>query len=378
MYILSIGRAFPEKSTGMIGIFEYEQAVALKKAGNKVIYAFSDNRSVKVIRTVKPYRNSKDGIEIYGRRLPIKGLPEGLFSKIKSAEFKKLVKTIIDENGVPDVIHIHFPLLTITSEIFGFLKTLGCKIVVTEHWTKVQKKELSSRKKELLCELAEKVDAFICVSSLLKKSVLELTGTKRNILVIPNMVSDEFGYADSRETDSSSYKFISISRLVPVKRFNIAIEGFTKAFKGNKDIKLTIVGDGKLYSSLKKQINSLGMSDQIIMTGFKKREEVAELLAESDCYVSASILETFGVPFIEAWVTGLPCIGVKGGPIDELFNSENGYLFKSDDSDDLAEVMKKMYAEKERFNRKNISENAVSLFSSSSVAARLLEVFENA
>ena len=114
------------------------------------------------------------------------------------------------------------------------------------------------------------------------------------------------------------------------------------------------------------------------MTGFKKREEVAELLAESDCYVSASILETFGVPFIEAWETGLPCIGVKGGPIDELFNSENGYLFKSDDSDDLAEVMKKMYAEKERFNRKNISENAVSLFSSSRVAARLMEVFEYA
>lgn len=377
MYILSIGRAFPEKSTGMIGIFEYEQAIALKKAGNKVIYAFSDNRSVKVIRTIKPYRNSKDEIEIYGRRLPIKGLPEALFRKIKSAEFKKLMKTIIDENGVPDVIHIHFPLLTTTKDIFEYLKVLGCKVVVTEHWTQVQKKELSFRKKEFLCELVEKADDFICVSSLLKKSVLELTGTKRNILVIPNMVSDEFGYADARDVSRKGYKFISIGRLVAVKRFNIVIEGFTKAFKGNKDVSLILVGDGKLYNSLKKQINSLGMSEQITMTGFRKREEVAGLLAESDCYVSASILETFGVPFIEAWVTGLPCIGVENGPIDELFNNENGVLFKADDPDDFAKAMKKIYAEKDRFNRKAISEKAVSLFSSSSIAEKLLEVFEN-
>lgn len=374
MYILTIGRAFPEKKTGMIGIFEYEQAKALSKAGNKVVYGFCDNRSVKVFRKVGKFRNTQDNIEIYGRFLPVGGLPEKLHGKFKTPEFKKLIQTIIDEQGKPDVIHIHFPLLTLTSEIFEYLKGLGCKIVITEHWTKVQIKEISPFKEKLLCELADNADAFICVSSLLKKSVCEITNTKNEVYVVPNMVSDEFS-CSVKKNNSDKFDFVAVGRLVDVKRFNIDIDGFTKAFRGNKNVKLKIIGDGVLRSSLNTQIENLGMQNQIEMMGFKNRDEVARIVAESDCHVSASILETFGVPFIEGWVTGIPSIGVKGGPIDEHFNENNGLLYEADNSDALAEAMRQVYNSRDKYDRKAISEWAVSMFSSRCVADRLVEIF---
>lgn len=376
MYILTIGRAYPEKKTGMIGIFEYEQAKALSNTGNKVVYGFCDNRSLKVFRKVGKFRKTQDNVEIYGRFLPVGGLPEKLHGKFKTAEFKKLMELIISEQGKPDVIHIHFPLLTITSEIFDYLRTLGCRIAITEHWSKVQKKEVSAYKKQLLCKLADNAEAFICVSSLLKKSVCELTNTKKEIYVVPNMVSDDFSYAE-KKNNSDVFNFVAIGRLVDVKRFNIDIDGFTKAFKGNKNVKLKIVGDGVLRSSLESQIKNLDMQDQIEMLGFKNRDEVAAITAECDCHVSASILETFGVPFIEGWVTGLPSIGVKNGPIDEYFNEGNGVLFDADNSDALAEAMKQVYNNRDKYDRKAISEWAVSMFSSRCVADRLVEIFIN-
>ncbi|MBO5320068.1 MAG: glycosyltransferase [Ruminococcus sp.] len=374
MYILTIGRAYPEKKTGMIGIFEYEQAKALSNTGNKVVYGFCDNRSLKVFRKFGKFRKTQDNVEIYGRFLPVGGLPEKLHGKFKTAEFKKLMELIISEQGKPDVIHIHFPLLTITSEIYDYLRTLGCRIVITEHWSKVLKKEISLYRKQLLCKLADNADEFICVSSLLKKSVCELTNTKKEIYVVPNMVSGDFTYAE-KKNNSDIFSFIAVGRLVELKRFDIDIEGFTKAFKGNKNVKLKIVGDGVLRSSLESQIKNLGMQDQIELLGFKNHDEVAGIVADCDCHVSSSVLETFGVPFVEGWVTGLPSIGVKNGPIDEYFNESNGVLFDADNSDALAEAMKQVYNNRDKYDRKAISEWAVSMFSSRCVADRLVEIF---
>lgn len=375
MYILTIGRAYPEKKTGMIGIFELEQAEALSAAGNKVIYAFSENRSVKVIHKISKFKKIKNNVSIYGRFLPAKGLPEKLFNKIKASEFKKLMKLITDENGIPDVIHIHFPLLTVNSEILEYLKTLGCKIICTEHWSKVQKKELSAERKKFLKEITEKSDAFICVSQPLKKSVIEITGTDKNIYVLPNMVSSSFFLREKKP--NNKFTFAAVGRLVEAKGFDTVIKAFEKTFRDKNNVYLKIIGDGKLYNSLKGLINNLGMNENIEMTGFMENSRVAEILGESDCYVSGSVFETFGVPFIEAWVTGIPSIGYKTNPINEYFNESNGVLFDSGNVESLAEAMKKVYSLREKYSRKEISQTAVKNFSSEKVAEKIMEIIRN-
>lgn len=375
MYVLTIGRAYPDEKTGMIGIFEFEQAVALSNiASYRTVYSFCDTRSIIHLPRYGYVKMKKNEVAVYGYHLPIRGIPHIIFSKIKKNYYEKLLKRIIKEEGVPDVIHIHFPLLTLTEEIWDMFKKLNRPIIVTEHWSKVQTKELTPRQHKLLIRVVNEADQFICVGDLLKKGVVELTNTSKDIKVIPNMFSSMFFYEEA-DYENDNYEIITIGRLVDSKRFDLVIDAFTKAFKNNSNVHLKIAGDGRLFNKYNKQIKLLGMEDQITMVGFLSREETSKLIRKSDLFVSASVLETFGVPFIEAMACGKPVIGIKNGPLDKYINKENGVLFEQDNLDDLTRVLKDVYENRKSYDGKMISKNAINLFSEEKIINQLNEVF---
>lgn len=376
MYILTIGRTYPDKKTGMMGIFEFEQAVALSNIEHKAVYSFCDTRSIIHLRKYGYVNMKKSDVTVYGYHLPIRGIPHIIFSKIKKRYYERLLKKIIKNEGVPDIIHIHFPLLTLTEEIWDLFKDLNRPIIVTEHWSRVQTKELTSQQHKLLKVVVNEADQFICVGDLLKKGVVELTDTTKDIQVIPNMFSPIFFY-ENQDVKNDDYQFITIGRLVESKRFDLLIDAFTMAFKNKTDVSLLIAGDGLLFNKYKKQIKNLGMQDRIVMAGFLSRKETANLIRKSDTFVSASVLETFGVPFIEAMACGKPVVGIKNGPLDKFINVKNGILFEQDDVEDLARALIDVYQNRESYDGEIISKNAINLFSEEKVIKQLNEIFVN-
>lgn len=376
MYALVIGRAYPNINTGMMGIFEFEHAKSLKKHGCKVVYAFCDTRSIRSLQKFGHYNITSDYVEVNGYHLPIKGIPYKLFSKIKRNYYKKILNEIISEKGIPDIIHVHFPLLNLSKEIWNLLNELKRPIVVTEHWSKVQTKNINSIQTNFLKKVVKESAEFICVGDQLKKSVIELTGTNKDIKVIPNMISSEFFYTNTGTKNPNKFNFISVGRLVELKRFDLIIDAFTSAFKENKDIQLTIVGDGLLHNKLKRQITKLGMNDQIQMTGFLSRNKTAEMIRQSDALVSASVLETFGVPFIEAMACGKPIIGVQESSIEKYINESNGVLFKPDNLEDLEKTLTQMYQKRNSYNGEKISKKAYELFSEEAVTKKLIKMYQ--
>ncbi|MEJ8767645.1 glycosyltransferase [Oceanobacillus sp. HCA-5259] len=377
MYVLTIGRSYPSKATGMMGIFELEQARALSNNGCEVTYVFCDTRSIKSLRKYGNFRGKTDDVNIYGQHLPIGGLTQNIFEKIKSRYLKKVINKAISNHGFPDVIHVHFPLLTLTEEIWKFLRSFNRPIVVTEHWTKVQTKSLEPFRISFLNKVVDEANEFICVGEPLKKSVFELTHTEKHIRVIPNMVSPLFYFqqATGNNEKSNQFEFITVGRLVEVKRFNVVVEAFSKAFSNNKNVHLTIVGGGPLYDKLNQQVQNLDMKDQISLLGFLSREETAKKVRKSDAFVSASVLETFGVPFIEAMASGKPVIGAVGGAIDTYIDESNGLLFQADNVDDLSKSLKFMVDNRMNYNERQIAEKADHLFSENAVAKNLIDTF---
>ncbi|MBR6580133.1 MAG: glycosyltransferase [Ruminococcus sp.] len=378
MRIWVIGRTVPEVKTGMMGIFEFEQAQALQRYGEdvQVSYLFADNRSVKVLRTCGKDCRIKDEVALCGNYLPVGGLPQCLFQPLKSSCMLNAIKKC-EKNGAPDAIHVHFPLLTMTEKIWKKLKSYGVPVLVTEHWSKVQTKNLETFRVNLLKKIVYEASEFICVGHLLRKSVMELTGTKRDISVIPNMVSPLFFPANENSNDDK-FRFFAVGRLVPGKRFDIVIEAFAKSFKDNENVQLIVAGGGELADVLKNQIKNLGIEKQVTMTGPIEREKVAELMRQVDCFVSASVLETFGVPFIEAWCSGKPVIGVKPSSIEVYLHDANGILVPPDDVDSMAQAMIFMKNERNRFSSDSIASEAEKKFSQSSVAMDLLQRMKNA
>ena len=60
----------------------------------------------------------------------------------------------------------------------------------------MQAKTINNREKERLTKYAKGADEFICVGSPLRKSVVELTQTDKQISVIPNVVENIFHPAE--------------------------------------------------------------------------------------------------------------------------------------------------------------------------------------
>jgi len=376
MYALVIGRAYPDEKTGMMGIFEFEQAAAISNIGIKTVYSFCDTRSIKLLRKLNYTSFQKGNVSVYGYHLPIGGIPRPIFEKLKNSHFKKVLKRIINDHGTPDIIHIHYPLLNLTDGIWEMLKKLNRPIIVTEHWSKVQTKSIEYYRCDLLKKIVNESDTFMCVGNLLKKSVIELTNTKKEIHVMPNMVNPTF-YLEEKLQENNHFDFISIGRLVADKRMSFVIDAFSRAFSENSNIKLHIVGDGPLFDKLKQQINKLNMNGRVTLHGFLSREETANLIRSSDAFVSASILETFGVPFIESMACGKPVIGIKNGPIDNYINDTNGVLFEKDNLNSLTESLKRMYNYRNKYNGLHISKKAKEFFSERAIVGKLVDIYDS-
>src|SRR5699024_3735883 len=182
-------------------------------------------------------------------------------------------------------------------------------------------------------------------------------------------------YYEPNTKSNNSFHFITIGRLVEAKRFKLVVQAFAEAFTNEGNVHLDIVGDGPLYNEIKQEITKNGLQHKIIMHGFLSRKETANLLRKSDVFVSASVLETFGVPFIEAMACGKPVIGIKNGPIDRYINKNNGLLFDADNKEELKMILISIYQNYTYYNNKEISNVAKDIFSENSIVNSLKKIY---
>lgn len=373
MYTLVIGRAFPAKETGMMGIFEFEQAELLASKGNKTVYAFVDTRSVKRLKKFNKINFIKKDLSVIGYHIPIGGIPKFIFEKVKKLYFKALLKNIIEKYGVPDVIHVHFPLLNLTKDIWAHLKEFNVPIIVTEHWSKVQKKEIENHYVDLLRKIVKESSEFLAVGTSLRDSIIELTNTDREIPIIHNMVSNIFDYK-RLNVQNKQYRFIAIGRIIPEKRFDELIKIFYKTFKDNNGVELVIIGDGPSKNMLTKIIKQYKLTEKITLKGFLSREDIVKELQRSDTYVSSSEIETFGVPYIEALSCGKPIIGKKNGVIENIVkNDKFGKIY--DELSELEYAMKYVYQNKKIYDPLQISKEIKMQYGQENVYKQLNQIY---
>lgn len=107
-----------------------------------------------------------------------------------------------------------------------------------------------------------------------------------------------------------------------------------------------LVGDGELRDELQTQIETLGLSEVVRITGYVDRETVQGLIQESrvSCLpaVRAQNGDTDGIPFVlmEAMAMGRPVVATPIGGIQELISDGgDGYLVAPGDAEQLANAL---------------------------------------
>lgn len=375
MFVLIISRGYPTEKYIGNGIFEFDQAKALAKAGCKVVLACVDLRSIRRRRKWGFERLLKDGIDIYAVNIPLGKVPHKLLSCFGRWGIKRLYKRIVAEHGKPDIIHAHFAAM---ADIAFALKPIAqSKYIVTAHD--------GYPKKPLWMQQVEKniypaYGCVIAVSDFVSQNLQEL-GVRTK--VIYNMLDNIFisNYHKNRPL-SEALTFVFVGSLEDHKHPLMCIEAFWKAFKsenfmyGQKRIKLNIIGNGVLMSKCQHLIHELGVDEHVHMLGGLLRKDIMNIFYQSNCFVLPSELETFGVVYIEAMASGLPVIATRCGGPEGFVDDTNGVLIPVNDEQALIDAFRYMRENIGKYDSTKIAEETVKKFSPEAVAKQLVELYE--
>ncbi len=149
----------------------------------------------------------------------------------------------------------------------------------------------------------------------------------RNICVIPN--SRTFQPLKDRDTSVCHNTVLAVGRYNTQKAFDRLIDVWagvcsSKDYPGGW--KLRIVGDGELRDELQHKIESLGLSNSVLLGGAET--EMQSVYSGSDIYAMTSLYEGLPMVLLEAQAAGLPIVSMacKCGPRDVVTDGKDGFL----------------------------------------------------
>lgn len=373
MRIYIVARGYPTKRFKTNGIFEFDQAIALKKRGHEVVFLVLDLRSIRRKRKWGNESKKVEGIFIEALNLPLGRIPNKWLYILGEIGLKKLYKRCVHKYGKPDVIHSHFADISYITNM-ALSKEKSVK-VITEHASVIHNDLVKNSDKIRYKRAYHMADEVIAVSSSLASVMFNEYQIKCK--VIPNIVNiTELGIKNTftlAQNSKTKYAFVSVGRLTKEKGMIHLVESFVSCFNMDEDVQLIIVGDGVEKKCLEEIIRRNKREKQIILLGTKSRCEIAEILCKSDCFVLPSESETFGVVYAEAMVFGIPVIGTRCGGPEDFIDSESGILVDVNDESELKEALLFMKANSNKLYNKEIIKNRIKNICSEEIIGAQLE-----
>lgn len=141
-----------------------------------------------------------------------------------------------------------------------------------------------------------------------------------------------------------------MARMEPYKGHKFLIEAAEILKNNNKDIKVLIAGAGGNTEELKAFAKEKGLEDTIVFTGFIKK--ISSILSIMDLQANASYgTEATSLALLEGMSLGIPAVVSNyGGNPGVITHGENGYIFKLNDSADMAKYMEILIDDKEKYD----------------------------
>jgi glycosyltransferase involved in cell wall biosynthesis len=134
-------------------------------------------------------------------------------------------------------------------------------------------------------------------------------------------------------------RVVATQRLAPRKRSVPLVRAFAAAVRrlgpdpqGRPRATLTVVGSGPDAAAVRREVDRLGLGEEVQLMGRVPREELPEVYARHDVFVSAVELEAFGIAALEARAAGLAVAGRAGTGLAEFVRDGVDGVLASDDA----------------------------------------------
>jgi glycosyltransferase involved in cell wall biosynthesis len=151
------------------------------------------------------------------------------------------------------------------------------------------------------------------------------------------------------------YDFIFMGRLAPEKNIELILKALLNLKKRGLSPSMAIVGEGPDRKKLETFVDSNELREEVTFTGFQTN--VAPWLNMSEIFVMASLTEAMPTALMQAMACELVCISSNIGNIPDIINhSQNGFLFESDNLEELTGLMS--YTMQNKINYVQLRKNA--------------------
>ena len=173
---------------------------------------------------------------------------------------------------------------------------------------------------------------------------------------------------------------IAAGRLVPEKRFDLAINAFSDVVPIFPEKKLIIYGEGPEKERLEELIHSKGLRDSVFL--LEPVKNLPDVLSNAELFLLTSDYEGLPNTLIEAMVQGVPVIATDCSPGGARFLTENGTiggpLVPCGDKRNLARAMIRMLSNEELANEYGrLGQNLKRKYSPSTIACQWMSLFSS-
>jgi len=178
-----------------------------------------------------------------------------------------------------------------------------------------------------------RLDAFVTVSAQdAADHRARLPGLRTRITDIPNAAPRP----KAERSDLQAPLVVAAGRLMPVKRYDLLIDAFSKVVAVRPEWRLRIYGQGPERAALRAAVDALRLNDHVFLMGPHTTMETE--WAKASIGAVSSDWESFGMTILEAMHAGVPVVATDcpHGPGEIITHGSDGLLVRPGDPAALA------------------------------------------
>ncbi|SEK42986.1 Glycosyltransferase involved in cell wall bisynthesis [Pseudobutyrivibrio ruminis] len=140
-------------------------------------------------------------------------------------------------------------------------------------------------------------------------------------------VSDGTGVSSVSEFQSYDSDLLFVGRLTEQKNPLLVLEVAKELANAGLVKRVRIVGDGELMPELQQYVTNAGLSDVVVLEGFKKNSY--DYMACTEVLMMPSKWEGFGLVALEAMSLGVPVVSTNSGGLIKIMDNSCGFVCDS-------------------------------------------------
>ncbi|WP_125609796.1 glycosyltransferase [Specibacter cremeus] len=261
-------------------------------------------------------------------------------------EIKKDISRLFDIIR-PDVVHVQSHYM-IGEHVVYEAQRRGIRIVATNHfmpenlnpflpfpqWLKDIVGRVSWRD---MGKVMGRADVVTTPTPLAAKAMHEHAFLRKVLPLSNGIEASNYELAPGEVVEQNAHPTVLfVGRLAEEKHVDVLIEAIAKTPR-DLDIHLEVIGGGEVKEALKALAAKRGLGDRVRFHGLVSDEELRNAYIKADLFVMPGTAELQSLVSLEAMSASTPVVLANAMALPHLVeDGVNGYLFRPNDSDDLA------------------------------------------